>query len=151
MSRRQSPPDRWLIIADCVDGEARRALGKLPRGSGVMVLCSLKLEETRWLRHIARLRQLVLVFETDGEAVRVHSIVELRKALLRRTPLIFLSPLHPTRTHPDWAPIPRLRAATLARLGGRKLAALGGMNARRFDRLRSLGFRSWAGISAFRS
>jgi thiamine-phosphate pyrophosphorylase len=42
-----------------------------------------------------------------------------------------------------------MRAASLARLGGRKLYALGGMNAKRFDRIAPLGFVGWAGISAW--
>jgi thiamine-phosphate pyrophosphorylase len=44
-----------------------------------------------------------------------------------------------------------MRAAALARLGGRSLLALGGMDARKFARIGRLGFRGWAGISAFRT
>jgi thiamine-phosphate pyrophosphorylase len=71
--------------------------------------------------------------------------------MLARTPMILLSPIFPTGSHPDWKPIARMRAATLARLGRRKLVALGGMNARRFARVKALGFRGWAGISAFKT
>jgi thiamine-phosphate pyrophosphorylase len=70
--------------------------------------------------------------------------------MFRRTPMILLSPLFPTRSHPDWEPLPRMRAAALARLGRRNLFALGGMDARKFARIERLGFRGWAGISAFR-
>jgi thiamine-phosphate pyrophosphorylase len=76
---------------------------------------------------------------------------ELRRALLARTPLILLTPLYPTGSHHDWKPIPHMRAAALARLGQRKLFALGGMNARKFARIRALGFQGWAGIWAFRT
>jgi thiamine-phosphate pyrophosphorylase len=76
---------------------------------------------------------------------------ELRKAMAARTQLIMLSPIFETATHPDWQPIPRMRAATLARLGGRKLVALGGMDARRYARVARLGFCGWAGVSAFRT
>jgi thiamine-phosphate pyrophosphorylase len=151
MSRRQSPPERWLIIADRMDQDLRHALRKLPLGSGVLVLRPLTPDDARHLRHLARLRQLTLAFEAVRAAARVHNMVELRNALLSRTPLVFLSPIYRTRSHPDWAPLHPMRAATLARLGSRKLGALGGMDARKYSRVRDLGFRYWAGISAFRS
>jgi thiamine-phosphate pyrophosphorylase len=81
----------------------------------------------------------------------VHNISELRQALSRGTGLILLSPLYATRSHPDWKPLPRMRAAALVRLAGRELVALGGMDEQRFRRIRRLGFSSWAGISAFRT
>jgi thiamine-phosphate pyrophosphorylase len=85
-----------------------------------------------------------------GAAQRVHDMRELTRALLARTPLIFLSPIQATASHADWRPIPRMRAATLARLAKRRLIALGGMDARKFARVEKLGFQGWAGISAFR-
>jgi thiamine-phosphate pyrophosphorylase len=103
------------------------------------------------LRMEARRRGLTVVVEGSGRAERVHNPRELTRASLARTPMILLSPLYPTRSHPDWSPMPRMRAAALARLGGRKLLALGGMDARKFDRIRRLGFQGWAGISAFRT
>jgi thiamine-phosphate pyrophosphorylase len=63
--------------------------------------------------------------------------------------MLLLSPLYPTRSHPGWAAIPRMRSATLARLAGRKLIALGGMNEQRFRRVGPLGFAGWAGIRAW--
>jgi thiamine-phosphate pyrophosphorylase len=73
----------------------------------------------------------------------------LRQALLGRTPLILLSPIHPTRSHPDRRPLPRMRAAALARLAKRRLVALGGMDARRYAKIARLGFSGWAGIDAY--
>jgi thiamine-phosphate pyrophosphorylase len=69
--------------------------------------------------------------------------------LFARVPLILLSPIHSTRSHPDWRPIPRMRAAAYARLAGRRLIALGGMDERRFERIERLGFVGWAGIDAW--
>jgi len=117
----------------------------------VLILCELEATDVRHLRHLASLRHLTVVKEQRRTAVRVHNIRELRSALLARTRLIFLSPLFPTRSHPDWKPIPRMRAAALARLGGRRLHALGGMDARRYAKVARLGFSGWAGISAFRT
>jgi thiamine-phosphate pyrophosphorylase len=94
---------------------------------------------------------LAVAIEERGDAARVHSLRELRTALLRGVPLILLSPIFPTRSHPDWRPIPRMRAAALARLADRRLLALGGMNASRYATIARLGFIGWAGISAFRT
>jgi thiamine-phosphate pyrophosphorylase len=111
----------------------------------------LSISVVRGLRLLARERKLEIVIEGPRSARRVHNVRELRAAMLQRTPLILLSPLYPTISHPDWQPLPRMRAAALARLGGRTLLALGGMDARRFARIRKLGFRGWAGITAFRT
>jgi thiamine-phosphate pyrophosphorylase len=80
----------------------------------------------------------------------VHDNRELRDALLRRMPLILMSPLYPTASHPHWRPIPAMRAAAFARLAQRRLIALGGMDAQRYAKIAPLGFIGWAGISAFR-
>jgi len=148
MRRRQTIPRQWLIVADAdaVDGAARA-----PRGSGVLVLVDLRAQEMRRLRNVVGRRDLVVVTETRQAAVRVHNVRELRRALLRRTPVILLSPLYPTSSHPEWKPLPRMRAAALARLAARRLVALGGMNAKRYAALAPLGFIGWAGISAFRT
>jgi thiamine-phosphate pyrophosphorylase len=128
----------------------------LPRGRGVLVILhDLPAGERR--RLLRRLRGLTagksisLIDEARSSAARVHNIRELRRALLMRAPLILLSPIYPTRSHPDWQPIPLMRAAAFARLSGRRLFALGGMDERRFRRLSRLGFIGWAGIDAFRT
>jgi thiamine-phosphate pyrophosphorylase len=144
-------PERWLIVNDTIDPSRWRVLRTLARGSGVLVLDRLKVSEHRRLRNLARARGLTVVIETPRAASRVHDARELRDALLMRTPMILLSPMWPTRSHPDWKPLPRMRAAALARLGHRKLVALGGMNARRYAKIAPLGFIGWAGISAFRT
>ena len=146
MRRRQTAPQQWLIIRGADDRSGLAAARRLPPGSGVLVLGALPAREMRKLR----LRQLPVVEEQRRCAARIHDLRELRQALLAGTPLIFLSPLYPTSTHPEWKPIPRMRAAAFARLARRKLFALGGMDARKFARIRRLGFQGWAGISAFR-
>jgi thiamine-phosphate pyrophosphorylase len=148
VTRRQSLPEQWLVIDRSLGEDA---LGRLPRSSGILVLRSLSGAQLRRLRRIARRRRLTVIFESRGRAARVHDQRELTRALLRRSPLILLSPIHPTTSHPDWAPFPRMRAATLARLTGRRAVALGGMNADRYAKIAQLGFTGWAGISAFRT
>lgn len=145
-SRHTSRPERWFIVDGPV---AERALAKLPRSTGLLLLNGRRADAR--LRSMARTRGLVVAEETRGEAVRVHGMAELRRALLARAPMILLSPIHPTGSHPDWPAIPRMRAAAMARLGRRRLFALGGMDDRGFARIRRLGFQAWAGISAFRT
>ncbi|HLO21532.1 MAG TPA: thiamine phosphate synthase [Sphingomicrobium sp.] len=148
MRRRQTIPYQWLILARPSDWNLAE---RLPLGSGILLLTPLSISVVRGLRLLARERKLEIVIEGPRSARRVHNVRELRAAMLQRTPLILLSPLYPTTSHPDWQPLPRMRAAALARLGGRTLLALGGMDARRFARIRKLGFRGWAGITAFRT
>lgn len=144
-------PRRWLIVDS---SGALASAARLPPGSGILVLAH-GLERGQRARLIAILRRtaarrhLTLVLEHPRTAARVHDVEELRRALLRRTPLVLLSPLYPTLSHPGWAPIPRMRAAALAGLARRRLIALGGMDERRFARVRKLGFAGWAGIRAW--
>ena len=147
MRRRQTVPKQWLIIRSADDREGLAAAARLRPGSGVILLDSLPAREMRKLR----LRGVTIVEERRGSTARMHNLGELRRALLKRTPFILLSPIYPTQSHPGWKPIPRMRAAALARLGGRRLVALGGMDARKFARIRRIGFQAWAGVSAFRT
>jgi thiamine-phosphate pyrophosphorylase len=149
MTRRQRVPEQWLIADERLGGELWRTVQRLPPGSGVILLRELRPGEQRRLRHVAALRRLVIVHHAS--AARVHNVRELRTALLRRARLILVSPMHETRSHPDWAPLPLMRAAALARLAGRNAIALGGMSRRRYAKIAALGFTGWAGIDAFRT
>ena len=148
MRRRQtSLPSQWFIVDRPLDSEMRLLLRRLPPGAGILVLDGFGSPE---LTRLASARETTLIHEGEGNATRVHNVRELRSALLRRTQLVLLSPIYPTSSHPGRPPIPRMRAAALARLAGRRLIALGGMDAQRFKRVERLGFQGWAGISAFR-
>jgi len=151
MTHRQSMPGQWLIIELQPGHEEWEALGNLARGSGVILLEPLGRKDRRPLSRFASAHGLSLIVDRQGAVARVHNQPELTKALLRRTSLILVSPIHSTRSHPDWKPLPRMRAATLARLAGRRAVALGGMNGQRFAKIAPLGFIGWAGISAFRT
>ena len=150
MTRRQTIPEQWLILPT-LEGSSLAAARQLKTGSGVIVIGTRAAAEVRRLRRIAGTRNLRVVIEAEGDVARVHNVAELRAALLRRTPLVLLSPMFPTRSHPRWGAIPSMRAAALARLDDRRLLALGGMNARRYAKIAALGFIGWAGISAFRT
>ncbi len=155
MKRRQtSIPRQWLIADGRSVKHVRRAVRALPPGSGILFLHRdmPKPERARTmakLRRLARSRGMVIADEKAGEAARVHDSRELRQAGLRHAPLLFLSPLFPTRSHPDWKPIPAMRAAALVRLSKVPVIALGGMDPKRFGRIERLGFQGWAAIDAW--
>lgn len=151
MPRRQTSPDRWLLVTESNREQVLRLARRLPPGSGILLLTPIAAAQMRRLRHIARSRNLSIEAERPRTAARIHGLRDLRRALLDRTELLMLSPIFATQTHPRWLPLQRMRAAALARLGGRRLIALGGMNARRYAQVAQLGFRGWAGISAFRT
>jgi len=157
MKRRQtSIPRQWFVVDRRVGRDLPEIARRLPVGTGVLLVRNhhRKGEQARLrakLRHIGQARRLTVLGEAAGEAVRVHDIRELRRAGLARMPLLFLSPMFPTRTHPDRKPLPNMRAATLTRLAKSPVIALGGMNERRFRRIQRLGFSGWAGIGAWRA
>lgn len=149
MRRRQSIPRQWLIVNYDLDRQFWLVLRCLPRGSGVFLLVRPGASTLRRLRNVAILNDLLIIADVPGQVARVHNLRELRWALFWRTRIILLSPMFKTRSHPDWLPLSRMRAATLARLGNRKLIALGGMTEERYRQVADLGFIGWAGISAW--
>jgi thiamine-phosphate pyrophosphorylase len=149
-------PRQWMIADDRMGDRLWHAVRRLPPGSGILVIyrdlsTKRRAKLLSRLRTAARARNLIIVDENAREAIRVHDISELRRALQQRIPMILLSPLNRTRSHPEWQPIKRMRAAALARLGKRRLFALGGMDETKFRRIERLGFQGWAGIEAFRT
>lgn len=154
MMRRHPLPGRWLV-ADWRLGDALwPAARRLPRGSGILFLYldMGKAERSKLLAALGRLarrRGLVIADEQAGQAARVHHARELRRALAAGVPMLFLSPIFPTRSHPGWQPLPRMRAAALANSSPVPVIALGGMNLRRFRQVQRLGFSGWAGIDAY--
>ena len=74
---------------------------------------------------------------------------EIRAAERAGAASLFLSPVYPTRSHPDARPLGLARFAWLARRTPLPVIALGGMNAARGRRLASFGAYGWAGIDAW--
>ena len=153
MMRRQCP-QQWLITDERMGDALLPAAARLPRGSGIIlrhhsVSRAERARLKRELRRIAAARRLILLDEAAGEAARAHDPREVRQARLRGARLLLLSPLFETRSHPGQRPPKRMKAAALARLAGKPLVALGGMNARRFAHVERLGFDGWAAIDAW--
>lgn len=154
MKPRQSLPEQWLVTDETMGEDPVTVAARLPLGSGILfrhhgLAHGERRRLLRRLRRIAAARQLTLVDEASGEAARVHDSGEIRRARLAGARLLLVSPLFATRSHPDSRQLSRMRAAALARLASGPVLALGGMNARRFARVKALGFHGWAGIDAW--
>ncbi len=70
----------------------------------------------------------------------------LRALMLSRGDVVFLSPVYPTKSHPGRAALSPLRANMIARQSGKRVVALGGIEAANVARLSS--FAGIAGIGA---
>ncbi len=154
MKRRQSLPRQWLVADSRLGEEVWTAVRNLPKGSGILFLYRGVPKAKRvWLlaklRRLAQARRLVLIDEAEGGAARVHDSKELLRAGIARTPILFLSPVFETRSHPKWKPIPLMRAAALLRLARAPVIALGGVNQRKYGRIQRLSFSGWAGIDGW--
>ena len=146
-------PQRWLITDDRL-GDLDAPIRRLARGSGLLVrqhelAPRQRARLVRRLRRLAAARGLTMIDEAGGFARRVHDPREIARARLSGAKLLLVSPVFATRSHPGTRPLPRLRAAALARLAGKDPIALGGMNSRRFRAVKPLGFHGWAAIDAW--
>jgi thiamine-phosphate pyrophosphorylase len=148
-----------------------QAIAALPPGGGIVFrhygldFTARRALFARLLR-IARRRGLVLIYAgpagpghgADGRHNRygtglltasVHDVRQALAARRRGVDLVFVSPVFETVSHPGSRALGPLRAAAIARATGLPAIALGGMDERRFARLRGLGFHGWAGIDAW--
>jgi thiamine-phosphate pyrophosphorylase len=100
-------------------------------------------------RHVSGRRGARSGFTSRGLlTASVHNMSELARAHQIGANLIFLSPVFATRSHPGAPSLGTIRFATLARLSGPPVIALGGMTPKRFRRLAPLGAYGWAAIDA---
>lgn len=166
-------PRLWLMTDERLGESLWQAIDNLPRGAGIVFRhYATEPKERRALfrrvAKIARRRRLVLLRAgsdrlgrgeagTHGSPRRTygirsrsaHSRGEAIAAKRAGADLLFVSPVHATRSHPGARTLGPLRAATIARGLGIPAIALGGMNAMRFARLRDSGFYGWAAIDAW--
>jgi len=163
-------PTIWLMTDERLGDALWPAIMALPRGAGIVFRHYVSNPVTRRalfarIRKMAQRRHLVLiragatrlpgeqgVHNIAGPGLRsaaVHSLIEGIAARRRGADVVFVSPLFATRSHPRAPSLGPLRAAVIARHVGLPAIALGGVNARRFRRLKALGFHGWAGIDAW--
>jgi thiamine-phosphate pyrophosphorylase len=177
MRPRHPVPRLWLMTDERLGDALWPAIDALPRGTGIIFRhYRTPARERRALfdrvRARARARALVVVLAGPARlavawrADGVHGRGTARSArpLLRTAPahdrreivaamrggadLILVSPLFATRSHPGAPTLGRVRFGLMIRGAGR-VAALGGMDAERFCRLRGLGVYGWAAIDAW--
>ncbi|HEX5181932.1 MAG TPA: thiamine phosphate synthase [Allosphingosinicella sp.] len=170
MQRRQPLPRLWLMTDERQGDGLWAALGRLPRGAGIVFRHhGLPQGERRRLfariRKVARRKGLLLVGAggrlpgADGvhhgrgrgglRTASAHDRAELKAAERAGAALVFLSPVFPTRSHPGARTLGRLRFGLIARDAQIPVIALGGMDSRRWRSLRPLGAYGWAGIDAW--
>lgn len=166
-------PAIWLMTDERIGDALWTALGRLPRGSGVVFRhYGLSAAERRALfarvARVAARRGLVLV-RAGGAAGRdgagthngarpvrpgirtfsAHSRREAVAAIRRGADALFVSPVHPTRSHPGARTLGPVRLGLMTRGLNVPVIALGGMDARKARALRLPGIHGWAGIDAW--
>lgn len=171
MRARHPLPPTWLMTDERMGESLWSALERLPRGSGVVFRhYGLSPGERRTLFgkvvKVARRRGLVLVRAGSerlgrGEAGShgrrrpglrtwpAHSRREAIAGIRAGADLLFISPVFPTRSHPNARTLGRVRLGLLMRGLSVPVIALGGMDARRADSLQPLGIYGWAAIDAW--
>lgn len=173
--RRRHPriPAIWLMSDERSGDALWTALERLPRGSGVVFrhYALAPAERRAVFARVARVaarRGLVLVRAGDpagsGEAgthngasaarpgirtFAAHSRREAMTAIRRGADALFVSPVHPTRSHPSARTLGPTRLGLMIRGLGVPVIALGGIDARKARALRPLGIHGWAGIDAW--
>lgn len=168
----QPLPRLWLMTDERMGDDLMRALARLPAGGGIVFRhYSLAPAERRSLFEAVKATahkrgQMLLLAGPDDEArawgadgshgrgpgtgfrsAPVHDLAEIEAARRDRADLLFLSPVFPTRSHPDAPALGPEQFSRLARTAHAKVIALGGMTAERFVALD--GAWGWAGIDAW--
>jgi thiamine-phosphate pyrophosphorylase len=144
------------------------AIDALPRGSGIIFRHYATSPTTRrvlfkQVHRMALRKGLLLVVagppvgraelrhgrESGALTAPVHSRREAIAANRAGAALLFVSPVHPTRSHPGAPVLGRARLGLMIRGLKLPVIALGGMNERRWRALKPLGVYGWAGIDAW--
>ena len=152
--RRRQLPVAWLFTDPRTDAGLIAAVERLPRGSGIVLRhhelpAAERSALAERLARVARRRGLLLLDERDPRIAKAHNRSELVAARRRGAALVFVSPVFATRTHPGVRALGVVRFGLLVRGAGLPVAALGGMDAKRFRRLRAVGAVAWGGIDAW--
>lgn len=138
------------------------ALRRLPPGSGVVFRHRDLPPATRRamllkIRRIAQARRLTVSavgltgLQHGGRTPFTAPAHDRRQAIVAARAgagYLLVSPVYMTRSHPAARPLGPLKAAAVARGLGTKVIALGGMDDRRWRRIRHHGFDGWAAIDA---
>jgi thiamine-phosphate pyrophosphorylase len=169
MPARQPLPRLWLMTDERLGDRLLEAVARLPEGAGIVFRhYSLRRAPRRALFDRVRLAApgpvllagpvaLATTWGADGSHGRhqaatsapAHDLAEIRAAEAAGAALVFLSPVFPTRSHPDAPALGPDGFSSLARQTQIPVIALGGMNAARADQLTDA--YGWGGIDAWAS
>jgi thiamine-phosphate pyrophosphorylase len=175
MQRRQPLPRLWLMTDERQGEGLWPALERLPRGAGIVFrhyrcpsaerrLLFERVKRAARRRHclllLAGSPALARVWGADGShdsarragltSAPAHNLAELRAAERAGASFVFLSPLFPTRSHPEGRILGRVRFGLIARQSRIPVIALGGVDGSRAKDVARLGAYGWAGIDAWR-
>ena len=179
MAANQPPwPREWLMTDERIGERLWDAIRALPQGAGIVfrhygLAYADRFELGLRISTLARERDLLLAVagstalaEKLGAAL-VHNpdacgilpvsraVHDQQQALMARSAgaaLVFVAPVHPTRSHPGAPVLGPERAADLARQAACPAIALGGMDEERFTRLDAAhpgAFHGYAGIDCW--
>lgn len=179
MTANQPPwPREWLMTDERLGLQLWEAVDRLPAGAGIVfrhysldpagrlelgTALARRANDRNLMLAVAGSRDLAerlgatLVHNPDGSgdlpaSLAVHSEQEARTAQEMGAALVFVAPVHPTRSHPRRVVLGQTAAAQLARMAGCPAIALGGMNAERFaelDAAQPNAFHGYAGIDCW--
>lgn len=175
-ARHTDLPRRWLMTDERLGDRLWTAIARLPEGeSGIVFRHYRAAQEEReaLARDVARTcaaRDITLCVAGDCNLARdvgamlvhnpngpcllpfsmsVHTAEEADHARRRGAALVFVSPVHMTRSHPGRPPLGPAGASRLALEAAVPAIALGGMNDAAFRALPAGVFHGWAGIDAW--
>lgn len=175
-TRQHDWPHCWLMTDERMGDRLWEAIERLPIGDGAVVFRHYALPESDRARladsiatvcakrgllfavagdvGLAERTKAALVHRPNGETVlphsrSVHSLEEAKAARDGGASLVFVSPVHETRSHPEAAPLGRKLARQIIKAAGCPAIALGGMDARKFAAAEKDGFYGWAAIDAW--
>jgi len=157
------PPGSGIVLRhDSLPTGARwrllRRLARTARARGlVLMLAGSPAIARRWGADGVHLRQPAAARAAQANrlglyvTMPVHNPREARQARRAGATAVFISPLHPTRSHPGAPVLGHAAWLRLARLAGTPAIALGGMTEKRARKLTlaSGGVRGWAAIDAW--
>jgi len=179
MHRRQPLPRLWMMTDERQGDSLLGALERLPDGAGVVFrhYSLAEGERRRLFREVEAVvsrRRLLLMLGAEPElaaawgadgshglcggrqsapgllrSAAVHDLEELGAAEAAGADLVFVSPVFPTRSHPDARLLGTDGFAAIAAKSRVPVIALGGMDAARAQSLRGLNMYGWAGIDAW--
>lgn len=177
MAANQPPwPREWLMTDERIGELLWPAIDAMPAGAGIVFRHHATPSEERAdlagrIANLCHGRGLILAVSRDtalagtlGAALvhnpaadagklpfsrSAHGFERAMQASTSGASLIFLSPIHPTRSHPGQQALQREEVRRIIAACEAPLIALGGMNRARFAQIEGEGFYGWAGIDAW--